>query len=148
MEMSLNQKERGRAMKRQVLGLPRYTLGEEIFSSVSHGVSALFAVAAMVLLLRIPIKVLGGKVGVRKLPGFLCLRPHLRPYGQRGCQHSRQLRGGAWRAGHDEAGRYHHGKQKRSRSHYGGRWRKGAEIRRIPAAGNGGLRCGRHRRLP
>ena len=51
MEMSLNQKERGRALKRRVLGLPRYTLGEEIFSSVSHGVSALFAVAAMVLLL-------------------------------------------------------------------------------------------------
>ena len=51
MEMSLNQKERGRALKRRVLGLPRYTLGEEIFSSVSHGVSALLAVAAMVLLL-------------------------------------------------------------------------------------------------
>lgn len=28
----------------------------------------------MVLLLRIPIKVLGGKVGVRKLPGKYCLR--------------------------------------------------------------------------
>ena len=37
--------------KRQRLGLPRYTLGEEIFSSVSHGVSALFAVAALVFLL-------------------------------------------------------------------------------------------------
>ena len=28
--------------KRRELGLPRYTLGEEVFSSVSHGVSALF----------------------------------------------------------------------------------------------------------
>lgn len=37
--------------KRKDLGLPRYSLGEEIFSSVSHGVSALFAVAALVLLL-------------------------------------------------------------------------------------------------
>ncbi len=37
--------------RRQRLGLPRYTLGEEIFSSVSHGVSALFAVAALVFLL-------------------------------------------------------------------------------------------------
>lgn len=33
------------------MGLPRYSLGEEIFSSVSHGVSALFAVTALVLLL-------------------------------------------------------------------------------------------------
>lgn len=40
-----------RAEKRRALGLPRYTLGEEIFSAVSHGVSALFAVAALVLLL-------------------------------------------------------------------------------------------------
>ena len=37
--------------KRKLLGLPRYTLGEEIFSSVSHGVSALFAVGALVFLL-------------------------------------------------------------------------------------------------
>ena len=29
-----------RMEKRRRLGLPRYTLGEEIFSSVSHGVSA------------------------------------------------------------------------------------------------------------
>ncbi|MFR8125834.1 MAG: hypothetical protein ACLU8J_02680 [Acutalibacter sp.] len=29
---------------RRRLGLPRYTLGEEIFSAVSHGVSALYAV--------------------------------------------------------------------------------------------------------
>lgn len=33
------------------MGLPRYSLGEEIFSSVSHGVSAAFAAAALVLLL-------------------------------------------------------------------------------------------------
>lgn len=35
----------------QAMGLPRYSLGEEIFSSVSHGVSALFAAATLVLLL-------------------------------------------------------------------------------------------------
>lgn len=40
-----------RLEKRKQLGLPKYSLGEEIFSSVSHGVSALFAVAALVLLL-------------------------------------------------------------------------------------------------
>lgn len=33
------------------MGLPRYSLGEEIFSSASHGLSALMAVAALVLLL-------------------------------------------------------------------------------------------------
>ncbi len=42
---------RARQEKRRLLKLPRYSLGEEIFSSVSHGVSALFAVAALVLLL-------------------------------------------------------------------------------------------------
>lgn len=50
---SLSGKER-RAIsleRRSALGLPRYSLGEEIFSSVSHGVSALFAVTALVLLL-------------------------------------------------------------------------------------------------
>lgn len=51
MDISLNPKERARAEKRQALGLPRYTLGEEIFSSVSHGVSALFAAVAAVVLL-------------------------------------------------------------------------------------------------
>lgn len=35
----------------QRMGLPRYSLGEEIFSSVSHGVSALIAAAALVALL-------------------------------------------------------------------------------------------------
>ncbi len=37
--------------KRKALGLPKYTLGEEIFSAVSHGAAALFAVAALVMLL-------------------------------------------------------------------------------------------------
>lgn len=40
-----------RMEKRRLLGLHRYTLGEEIFSSISHGVSAVFAVAALVFLL-------------------------------------------------------------------------------------------------
>lgn len=44
-------KSEARQIKRRQLGLPRYTLGEEIFSAVSHGVSALLAVAALVLLL-------------------------------------------------------------------------------------------------
>lgn len=35
----------------QAMGLPRYSLGEEIFSSVSHGASALLAVAGLALLL-------------------------------------------------------------------------------------------------
>ncbi len=43
------------------MGLPRYSLGEEIFSSVSHGVSALAAAAALVLLLvfceKTPVKI-------------------------------------------------------------------------------------------
>lgn len=46
-----NEKKERRLEKRRFLGLPKYTLGEEIFSAVSHGVSALFAVAALVLLL-------------------------------------------------------------------------------------------------
>lgn len=40
-----------RQEKRRALGLPRYTLGEELFSAISHGLSALGAVAALVLLL-------------------------------------------------------------------------------------------------
>lgn len=40
-----------RTEKRIRLSLPQYSLGEEIFSSISHGVSALFAVAAYVILL-------------------------------------------------------------------------------------------------
>ncbi len=54
-------KKTARLEKRKILGLPRYSLGEEIFSAVSHGVSALFAVAALVLLLvfcqKTPVKV-------------------------------------------------------------------------------------------
>lgn len=50
-----------RAEKRRKMGLPRYSLGEEIFSAVSHGVSALAAAAALVLLLvfceKTPLKV-------------------------------------------------------------------------------------------
>ena len=44
-------KNKARQRKRLALGLPRYTLGEEIFSAVSHGVSALFALGALVWLL-------------------------------------------------------------------------------------------------
>ena len=49
----INRKSRAerRRDRCQAMGLPRYSLGEEIFSSVSHGVSALIAVAALVLLL-------------------------------------------------------------------------------------------------
>ncbi len=42
------------------MGLPRYSLGEEIFSSVSHGVSAIIAVGILALLL-----VFGGKTPVK-----------------------------------------------------------------------------------
>lgn len=45
------EKRMQRTNRRKSMGLPAYTLGEEIFSSVSHGVSALFAVTALVLLL-------------------------------------------------------------------------------------------------
>lgn len=48
------------------MGLPRYSLGEEIFSSVSHGASALLAVAALVLLLvfceRTPVKIVSAAI--------------------------------------------------------------------------------------
>ena len=50
-----------RRQRCESMGLPRYSLGEEIFSSVSHGVSALLAIAALALLLvfceKTPIKV-------------------------------------------------------------------------------------------
>ena len=42
------------------MGLPRYSLGEEIFSSVSHGVSAIIALGILALLL-----VFGGKTPVK-----------------------------------------------------------------------------------
>lgn len=40
-----------RIEKREKLGLPKYSLGEEIFSSIVHGVAALSAVAMYVILL-------------------------------------------------------------------------------------------------
>lgn len=50
-----------RREKCRTFGLPPYSLGEEIFSSVSHGASALFAVVSLVLLLvfcdKTPVKV-------------------------------------------------------------------------------------------
>lgn len=53
MENTMIRKSRGdaRRAKCEAMGLPRYSLGEEIFSSVSHGVSALFAAAVLVVLL-------------------------------------------------------------------------------------------------
>ncbi len=61
MKLSRESNIQARLNKRETLGLPRYSLGEEIFSSVSHGVSALFAAAALVLLLvfceKAPVKV-------------------------------------------------------------------------------------------
>lgn len=70
MEMTLtNSRPRlpeARRAKCRALGLPVYSLGEEVFSAVSHGVSAIFAVAAMVLLLvfceKSPIKVTSAAV--------------------------------------------------------------------------------------
>ncbi len=60
-KMNRIQRKEQQERKRRSLGLPRYTLGEEIFSSVSHGVSALLAVAGLVLLLvfceKTPLKV-------------------------------------------------------------------------------------------
>lgn len=40
-----------RREEREQLSLPMYSLGEEIFSAISHGAAALFGVAALVLLL-------------------------------------------------------------------------------------------------
>lgn len=47
----MSEQNEKRQEKRRQLGLPKYSLGEEIFSAVSHGVSAFLAVAALVLLL-------------------------------------------------------------------------------------------------
>lgn len=51
--MELTRKERIKitAEKRIKLNLPKYTLGEEIFSAITHGASAIFAVVALILLL-------------------------------------------------------------------------------------------------
>lgn len=50
-----------RKNERETLSLPPYSLGEEIFSAISHGAAALFGVTALVLLLvfceKTPIKV-------------------------------------------------------------------------------------------
>ena len=51
MTVKAERRKTARLEKRRFLGLPKYSLGEEIFSAVSHGVSALFAVTALVLLL-------------------------------------------------------------------------------------------------
>lgn len=51
---------------RQRLRLPLYSLGEEIFSAVSHGAAAVFGVTALVLLLvyceKVPVKVASASV--------------------------------------------------------------------------------------
>ena len=49
-ERKAKRKER-RILKRERLNLPKYSLGEEIFSAVVHGVAALGAIAAYVILL-------------------------------------------------------------------------------------------------
>ncbi len=59
--VAIRERDSRRAEKRLRLGLPCYTLGEEVFSSVSHGAAALLAVAGLVLLLvfceKTPLKV-------------------------------------------------------------------------------------------
>ena len=49
--ISKEQKINGRKERRLKLSLPAYTLGEEIFSAITHGVGALLGVAALVVLL-------------------------------------------------------------------------------------------------
>ena len=46
-----NFKKKLRAQRRRELSLPQYTVAEEIFSALSHGVGALFAIAGFVALL-------------------------------------------------------------------------------------------------
>ena len=66
MNLSRPRLSASRRNKCQALGLPLYSLGEEVFSSVSHGVSALISVASLVLLLifceKIPVKVVSTAV--------------------------------------------------------------------------------------
>lgn len=61
MENTMRLKADRRRDRCQSMGLPRYSLGEEIFSSVSHGASALMAAAALVILLaaceKTPVKI-------------------------------------------------------------------------------------------
>lgn len=66
MENTMRLKADRRRDRCERMGLPRYSLGEEIFSSVSHGASALMAIAALVLLLvfceRTPVKIASAAV--------------------------------------------------------------------------------------
>lgn len=48
-EREMNVRKVWQCEKRRRLSLPMYSLGEEIFSAVSHGVAALFSVAMLVL---------------------------------------------------------------------------------------------------
>lgn len=50
MEM-ISAKEKGRTRKRKLLNLPEYTLAEEILNAVTHGIGALLALAAVILLI-------------------------------------------------------------------------------------------------
>ncbi|WOC31068.1 MULTISPECIES: PAQR family membrane homeostasis protein TrhA [Caproicibacterium] len=45
-------RERHRSRRRRVLRLPRYTVGEEVFNGVSHGIGAVAAVGALIFLLQ------------------------------------------------------------------------------------------------
>lgn len=47
----LHFKKKFRAQRRRELSLPQYSIAEEVFSAVSHGIGALFAIAGFVLLL-------------------------------------------------------------------------------------------------
>lgn len=46
-------RERHRSRRRKVLHLPRYTIGEEIFNGVTHGVGAVFSIVALFAMLRV-----------------------------------------------------------------------------------------------
>ena len=39
------------ALQKRVIRIPRYTLGEELFNAISHGIGALLSIAALVLML-------------------------------------------------------------------------------------------------
>lgn len=51
MENSIGSKAELRAHRREELSLPRYSLGEEVFSAVTHGIGTGLAIAGMVVLL-------------------------------------------------------------------------------------------------
>ena len=46
-----NTYQSSKAKKKQGVSIPNYTLGEEIFNAISHGIGALLSVAALVLML-------------------------------------------------------------------------------------------------